>query len=127
MHSILATNKIISLEKLIPHEQIDSTNLSSVKNSIESDQVITTPIIVDEKSMMILDGHHRYNAAKQMQLKSFPVVLVNYNSPDIIVLKKNESGEVVDKDSIIQKALNNELLDYKSTYHGIKTKNGTTK
>ena len=124
---ITLKNDIAPLDQLIPHEEVRSNNLSAVKESIRKVQSITMPIIIDQHTMVIIDGHHRYHVAKELNLKLFPVVLIDYQDSRIIALKENASGEKLNKKLVIEQALRGELLPYKSTYHGIKSENGKTK
>ncbi|HBL98633.1 TPA: hypothetical protein DDZ86_03250 [Candidatus Dependentiae bacterium] len=67
--------KIVDINQIKQHEQIRKGHLKEIKSQIEADGFINDPIIVDANTMIILDGHHRYNALKQLGLSFSPVFL----------------------------------------------------
>ena len=83
--------------------------------------MLKEPIIVDRKTNIILDGHHRYNCAKILGLKKIPAYLVNYLNKDIKVEKRREDIEI-NKEIVINKAMHNELFPPKTTKHILKKK-----
>ena len=56
------------------HEQILNENMMRVQRDLVRDGMIKDPIIVDQRTMVILDGHHRYNALKRMGYKYVPSI-----------------------------------------------------
>ena len=62
---------------------------------------------------MIIDGHHRYFALKELGLEKIPVTMINYFS-DKIITDKNDS---LMKHDIIENALSGKLYEPKSTKH----------
>jgi len=62
---------------------------------------------------MIIDGHHRYFALKELGIEKIPVTMINYFS-DKIITDKTDS---LMKHDIIENALNGKLYDPKSTKH----------
>lgn len=76
----------ISLEdvdKLYIHEEIIPEMLDKLIRKIGEDKVFKDPIIVDKKTLVVLDGMHRVAAAKALGLKYIPVCLVDYDDPAI--------------------------------------------
>ena len=67
------------------HEQICQKHLIELLNQIKTDGYISDPIIVDQNTMIILDGHHRFNAIKLLGLTAVPVYFVDYRSEKIQV------------------------------------------
>jgi len=110
--------KLISLRDLKQHEKISQDHLFSIRDDIISDGFIRNPIIVDRDSGVILDGHHRYNAALEMGLKRIPTVLVDYLSSEIKVYPRRKNIKVT-KEIIIQIGENGKLFPYKTTRHVI--------
>ncbi len=64
---------VINNNNLKPHEQIKKNYLKKLLHQIKGDGFIDNPIIVDKNTMIILDGHHRFNVLKQLGIKSSPV------------------------------------------------------
>ena len=81
----MAKAYFIDNQKLKPHEQTRKNYLVKLTRQIENDGLIKKPILVDRKTKIILDGHHRCGAAKLLGWPRVPARLVNYQSPKIII------------------------------------------
>ncbi len=108
----------IELEELKEHEEIRPDYLEELKNEILSDGILKMPIAVDKKTYIILDGHHRLHALKKIGCKRIPVILFDYQSPEIEVLPHRE-GETITKEMIIQTALKGRKMPPKTSKHMI--------
>ena len=105
---------LVETTKLYIHEEIIPKILSWLVEKIRNDGVWTDPVIVDEKTMIVLDGVHRVAAAEELGLKYIPVCLVDYDNPSIElhtwsrVFKpvRRESGVTVDYLEALLRALN---------------------
>ncbi len=71
--------ELLPLRELIPHEDVVSDRLAILLRDLASRKIIEKPVIVDEKTHVIIDGHHRYNALRILGVRFIPVVLANYN------------------------------------------------
>ena len=109
---------LIDLEKLREHEEIRPEYLEQLKNEIQSDGILKMPIAVDKKTYIILDGHHRLHALKKIGCKRIPVILFDYQSPEIEVIPWRE-GEKITKEMIIQTALAGGRMSPKTSKHMI--------
>jgi len=65
--------QLISNHLLKQHEQIRKRHVQMLLKQIQHDGYLNNPLIVDKKTMIILDGHHRYNALKSLGMASSPV------------------------------------------------------
>jgi len=74
---------LVEVDKLYIHEEIIPRILSWLAEKIVKDGVFKDPIIVDEKTLVVLDGMHRVAAAKELGFKYIPVCLVDYDNPNI--------------------------------------------
>ena len=45
---------------LYPHEEVDTERVIKIINEIRKTNTLKFPIIVDENSYVIIDGHHRF-------------------------------------------------------------------
>ncbi len=108
----------IEIEELKEHEEIRPDYLGELKNEILSDGILKMPIAVDKKTYIILDGHHRLHALKKIGCQRIPVILFDYQSPEIKVLPHRE-GEIVTKEMIIQTALAGRKMPPKTSKHMI--------
>lgn len=71
------------VDKLYIHEEIIPSILKWLVEKIKNDNVFKDPIIVDEKTLVVLDGMHRVAAAKELGFRYIPVCLVDYDNPNI--------------------------------------------
>ncbi len=109
----------IRIEELREHEEIRPDYLDELKNEILSDGMLKMPIAVDRSTYIILDGHHRLHALKKIGCKKIPVILVDYQSPEIEVIPWRE-GEKVTKKMIIDTALTGKRMAPKTSRHMIR-------
>ena len=68
---------LIDIDSLRGHEEVIPDNLERRTEKL-LDKGFYKPIIVDRGSMVILDGHHKWTAAKSLGLARVPVLLVDY-------------------------------------------------
>ncbi|MEM2179522.1 MAG: ParB N-terminal domain-containing protein [Nitrososphaeria archaeon] len=115
---------LVSIELLKAHEEVDKNYCEKLRQIIEADKIIKKPIVADINTYIILDGHHRVNALKCLGCRFVPTILVDYNSPLIIVDSWNNVQ--LDKKTIVLKALEGKMFPPKTTKHMIQV-NGKLK
>ncbi len=93
--------------------------LKALKDEIWFDGIIKKPIVVDEKTNVIIDGHHRVEALRLLGCEKIPVCYVDYMC-DKINLKTTANGFEITKNKVIRVALNNSPFGPKSTWHYVK-------
>jgi hypothetical protein len=109
--------RLVPVSRLRPHERIQPDRLRSVIESLQSSQQIETPLLLDEVSGTILDGHHRYHAAKKLGIPVLPCIVVSYETEDRVSLESWRAGEHITKRQVIQHGLSGKLLPPKSSRH----------
>jgi hypothetical protein len=77
--------RIEDVEKLFIHEEVIPELLNRLILEIRGDGIVKHPVIVDENSLVVLDGTHRVEAIKRIGCKYIPVCLVDYSNPNIAV------------------------------------------
>lgn len=110
--------KLIDLRKLKVHEKVSQKRLAEVKKMIITARFFTEPIIVEKKHLVILDGHHRVKLLKEIGCKKIPAFLVNYANQKIKV-KSRRPNFIVNKNSVINRALSDRLYPAKTSRHFI--------
>ncbi len=111
----------LKIEEMKEHEEIRPDYLEELKNEILSDGILKMPIAVDKNTYIILDGHHRLHALKKIGCKKIPVILVDYQSPEVHVVTWRE-GENITKEIIIHTALTGSRMPPKTSKHMIMVK-----
>ena len=113
--SIIKGIELIDITKVVPHEKIISKKSSTLSSFLKSfnNYIIISSILCCSKSMVIIDGHHRYFTLKKLGFKKIPVTKIDYTSSQI----KTGITEVFTKKEIIEKACSGELMEPKSTSH----------
>lgn len=116
-NTIIKSLELVDTNLIFPHEKVIKKNSSTLTNFLKSfeDYIIISSILCCSKSMVIIDGHHRYFTLKKLGFKKIPVTKINYFSKSIITNKV----EKYSKKEIIDNAINGNLMEPKSTSHKI--------
>jgi len=111
--------KLLKIDGLKPHEQIQFDHLHKLKKEILEDGFLEKPIIVDINTKVILDGHHRFNIIRELGLKLISIWLINYQSEEVQVIAWKK-GENVTKEDVLRAGLTGKLLKPKTSRHKLK-------
>lgn len=107
---------LVPLSKLRPHEEIDGDDVKRLADRIEEDGVVQNPVIVDEGTKVILDGHHRFSALERLECSLVPCHLVDYTDPSIQV-ERWDDGTPMAKVELVARALSGDLYPLKTSRH----------
>lgn len=113
---------MVELDQLKEHEQTEARHLERLKKRIRCDGILKISIAVDKKTNVVIDGHYRLNALKQLGAKRIPVTYFDYQSNQIKV-KTWRKNETVTKKQVIEAGLNGNRFPPKTSRHMIE-KNG---
>ena len=83
--SIRLEIKLEEVEKLHIHEEVIPDILRKLTEEIRADGYLKHPVIVDLKTLVVLDGMHRLAAIENLGCRFIPVCLVDYDNPHILV------------------------------------------
>ena len=115
---------LVELARLRGHERTDETRCNALKAEIESDGMLFRPIVVDEKTNVVLDGHHRLAALKRLGCLKIPVCYVIYTSDNIGVMSMLRSLKIT-KPMVVQAALSEDPFPPKTTWHYVNSDSRT--
>ena len=107
---------LVPLDVLRPHEGVDEQHLQELMKQVISEGVLRYPIVVDVKTMTILNGHHRVEILKRLGRKYVPALLVDYDS-DCVQVTSWRPGWSVTKEFIRKIALAGTLLPPRTSRH----------
>lgn len=108
---------VVEISLLREHEQTSSQYCERLKKRIMDDGVIKRSIAVDSRTNVILDGHHRLNALRELGCRMIPVTYVDYNSSAIQV--ESRRNFQVSKEMVISAGLTGNKLPPKTSRHMI--------
>jgi len=91
---------LVETEALWPHEQVDQEHFRRLLEDIRGDGVLFRPVLVDRRSLVILDGHHRVSALRRMGCRLTPAYLVDYADGSIEVFPRRRDIPVTKEDVI---------------------------
>lgn len=113
--------ELVDVSKLHIHEEIQPDLLERVLDEIKDDGYVKRPILVAAEHYVILDGHHRYAALKQLGCRRIPCYIIDYYS-DAVELKLWPTAKVrsVTKDEVIRHGLADKPYTPKTTRHIVK-------
>lgn len=107
------------VEVLRPHEQVIQKKVDQLERMTIRWDAYTKPLLVDGATGTILDGHHRFEIAKRLDLQCLPCVVVDYLYDDSITLLlwPSSDREGITKDDVIQAGLSGDLMPPKTSRH----------
>lgn len=117
MATILSLNNhlhFIETDKLRHIEDYSRKRAKWLTQKIETEQVWTKPLCVDKTHYLVMDGQHRMEAAKLLNLRYVPCMLFDYVDVEIWSLRDNYH---VDHETVIERALKNDIYPYKTVKH----------
>ena len=126
--SLLALEEVVGAESravilvehkvLKEHEEIIENNLNIRIKKIKK-RGFYKPIIADNQTNVILDGHHKWNAAKQFGLSKVPTIFVDYfNDSGVQVDVWPECGkDSITKEEVIEMGLSENVFPPKTSKH----------
>ena len=109
---------LVETVSLRGHEEVIPDNLETRTSKLLS-KGFYKPIIVDRGSMVILDGHHKWTAAKSLGLARVPVIMVDYLVDEgVLVDVWPDCGkESVTKTEVLEMGLSGDVFPPKTSRH----------
>jgi len=113
--------ELVDVSLLHPHEEIKERNRDKLLEMTQKWGGFTKPLLVDSITFAILDGHHRFDVARCLNLSKVPVIMLNYLTDDRISVAvwPGRELESISKQDIVDMALSEELFPPKTSKHTI--------
>lgn len=110
----------VPINALICHERVNRARLRKMREILSVDGTVKRPVIVDRTSQMILDGHHRVQALRDLGASRVPVAYVRYQDQRVRVYlrRKNLLMKLI-KQFVLEAAKSRTLFPSKTTRHVI--------
>ena len=109
---------LLSIESLLPHEEISTKKALEISHYLSSIKKYNLkPILIDKKTGLIIDGHHRFEALKNLQVKRIPCVSCDYFKSAFITYENKINGPVLEKEIILKRAQSKNFYQSKQTYN----------
>lgn len=94
---------------------VDAAHVRRIVEEMTRDGVQRRPVLVERSSLAILDGHHRFHAAKLLGLSHVNAVLIGYDDPRLTLASWTE--RTFTQEDVLAAAATGALLPAKSTRH----------
>lgn len=104
---------LLEISGLLSHRNVVRDRVVSLSSRILRDGFIKKAIAVDQ-SLVVLDGHHRVEAARAIGLRRIPAVVLDYSSERVIVTPCS-----IRKEDVIRAAFEGRKFPPKTTRHMI--------
>ena len=108
--------KLLSLDRLRETEEHDSTRAKQLADAIFELGFWTVPIVIEHSMFAIMDGHHRFNAAKLLNLARVPCILMDYQKSGVVLHSWRNEFDISVTD-IFMMIRNNKKYPLKTTRH----------
>lgn len=120
---VTARFALVPIRDLKTHEEAEPDRVRRVVRQMRSAGVVKKAIVVDSKSMVVLDGVHRLRALQMLGCFRAPAWLIDYSDEDVVVLSKDRKSPVP-KELVVDAATRGPKLPPKTTRHMVKGKDG---
>ena len=105
---------LINVSKLKHIEGFSKKRVEWLKDKIVREGIWKVPLKIDSKYSLVMDGQHRMEVAKELNLKFVPCIEYAYDEVEVWSLRKNH---IVNSGLIIEKSLNGDIYPYKTAKH----------
>jgi L-serine kinase (ADP) len=114
---------LLPIHDLKTHEAAEPDRVRRVMKQMQSTGVVKQAIIVDSKSMVVLDGVHRLTALEKLGAVRVPAWLIDYSDEEVLVFSKDRKSQIP-KEAVVIAATKGPKFPPKSTRHMVKGKDG---
>lgn len=110
--------ELVDAARLKSHEEIRPELLEKLVQEIKTDGYLRKPVLVEDRYFVILDGHHRFEALKELGCKRIPCYVVDYFDEAIYLTTWPGARHTnVKKEDVLKMAADGKLYPPKTTRH----------
>ena len=106
--------QLVDVQSLKHIEDFDPERAKTLEAKIKAEGLWDTPVIIEKKDHLVLDGQHRMEVAKAMGLSRIPAVVVDYKDVHVWTLRKEQK---VSLPLIRRRVKENNIYPYKTVKH----------
>ncbi|WP_260435174.1 ParB N-terminal domain-containing protein [Burkholderia cepacia] len=126
MSDIVVTKKIVKRsdltllrpEQLLPTEEFIEARVQDVSREIEALGCWRYPLLIEQDTHVIMDGHHRWEFALRSALSWVPCLLLDYSR---VILASRRAELALSPADVIARGLQRHLYPAKTTRHQLRT------
>lgn len=120
---VTARFALVPINDLKTHEAAEPDRVRRVMKQMKSTGIVKKAIMVDSKSMVVLDGVHRLSALQMLGCVRVPAWLIDYSDEEVVVLSKDRKSQIP-KDVVVRAATQGPKFPPKTTRHMVKGRDG---
>ena len=105
----------VNVDQLKHIEDFGRKRVDWLRKKILTEGEWTVPLKVEKDHFLVMDGQHRMEVAKMLNLKFVPCILYSYDEVQVWSLRDNYE---VNAKLIIKRALEDNIYPYKTAKHG---------
>jgi hypothetical protein len=106
--------QFVSVTKLRHIEKFSQKRVDWLLAKIVREGVWTRPLALDSEHNLVLDGQHRMEVARKLQLSCVPAILFDYSAVPITSLRPQYNFDWRD---VVARALSGDIYPYKTVKH----------
>lgn len=109
---------LVDIGRLRPHERTQPRLLAKVLDEIRGTGYVRRALLVESEHLVILDGHHRYEALLRLGCVRAPAFLVDYKDDGIgLTTWPDATVKSVTKAEVVDRGLRGDPFPPKTTRH----------
>ena len=101
--------ELVEVKKLLHIEDFGRKRMLWLKDKILTEGVWSVPLKIDNKNSLVMDGQHRMEVAKSLDLKFVPCIKYSYDEVNVWSLRPNYE---VTAQLVVERALNDNIYPY---------------
>lgn len=111
--------ELVAIDRLRTHEEVDPVDVHHLVGLLRAAGEVQEPLLVARGTYVILNGHHRFQALRELGAHTAPAWLVDYDDPRI-ELDRWGPGPPISKAQVLEHAERGHPFGVKTTRHTVR-------